>query len=234
MGESLRLNFPGASYVGPGTIEVLGTEAAALGLRALLVTGRRALRRAGTTDRLVSLLEEAGVTVELFEQAPPEPDVATVDAARLAIREAQCDVVVEAGGGSAIDVGKVAAALAGEDAPTAEFHASRQITRPGLPHIAVATTSGTGAEVTRNGVISDPATRLKKSIRGDGVMPTVSITDAELTLSCPPEVTAAAGMDALVQAIESFFSVHAIATTEALSLQAVRLIGSHLVRAFED
>lgn len=234
MAESLRLNFPGVSYVGRGTIEALGKEAAALGSRALLVTGRRALRQAGTTDRLVSLLRGAGVEVELFEEAPPEPDLAAVDAARERARQAGCDLVVEAGGGSAIDVGKVAAALALEEAPAAEFHRGRDITRPGLPHIAVATTAGTGAEVTRNGVISDPESRVKKSIRADAVMPTVSITDPELTLSCPPDVTAGAGMDALAQAIESLFSVHAIATTEALSLCAVRLAVNNLLSAFAD
>ena len=135
-----------------------------------------------------------------------------------------CDLVVEAGGGSAIDVGKAAAALAGEELPTGDYQRGRQITSPGLPHIAVATTSGTGSEVTKNSVLTDRDRQLKQSIRADGVMPRVSFTDAELTLSCPPHVTAASGMDALAQAIESFFSVHAVPTTEALSLGAVELI----------
>jgi alcohol dehydrogenase class IV len=234
MSGRLRLNFPGVSHVGPGCIEVLGEEASGLGSRALLVTGRTALRRAGITDRLGDLLRNAEIEVVLFERVPPEPDVGTVDAARERIGESRCDLVVEAGGGSAMDVGKVAAALAHEDGPTAEFHGGRTITRPGLPHVAIATTAGTGAEVTRNGVITNPETKLKKSIRGDGVMPTVSITDPELTLSCPPDVTAAAGMDALVQAIESFFSVKAIPTTEALSLRAAELIALNLSPAFEN
>ncbi len=234
MSEPLRLNFPGVSHVGPGAVERLGPEAAALGSLALLVTGRHALREAGITGRLVELLEDGDVEVVLFEEVPPEPDLAAVNAARERITEEGCDLVVEAGGGSAMDVGKVAAALAGEHAPTAEFHRGREVRRPGLPHVAVATTAGTGAEVTRNGVISDPDGRLKKSIRGDGVMPTVSITDPELTVSCPPEVTAVSGMDALVQAVESFFSVHAVPTTMALSLGAVRLITPALPEAFED
>jgi alcohol dehydrogenase class IV len=228
----LKLSFPRFSWIGPGTLKHLGSEAVKLGHRALVVTGTSGLRKAGTTDRIVDLLLGAGVAVEMFERVPPEPDVGTVDAARKMIRDAPCDLVVEAGGGSALDVGKVAAALAGEKAPTAAFHDGRPIEEPGLPHIAVATTSGTGAEATRNGVITNPQTRLKKSIRGDGVMPTLSITDAELTLSCPPGVTAAAGMDALVQAIESYFSVHAVPTTEALSLGAARLIAASLLTAF--
>lgn len=234
MTEWLPLNFPGLSYVGPGAVEALTEAAAGLGQRALLVTGRSALREAGITQRLMDLISEADAECILFEEVPPEPDLATVDAARRTIHEECCDFVVEAGGGSAMDAGKVAAALANEDAPAADFHAGRQITRPALPHLAIATTSGTGAEVTRNGVITDPDADIKKSIRGDGVMPTVSITDAELTVSCPPEVTAGSGMDALVQAIESFFSVHAVRTTRALSLAAVRQTTPSLPRAFED
>ena len=233
MAPALRLNFPGLSFVGVGAAKALSEQAARLGSRALLVTGRSALRRAGITERLIGLLEDAGVGAVPFEQAPPEPDVATVDAARRLLREEGCDLVVEAGGGSAIDSGKAAAALAGEDAPTAEFHAGGAIERPGLPHIAIATTAGTGAEVTRNSVLTDPQTQLKQSLRGDGLMPNVSITDPELTVSCPPDVTATAGMDALVQAVESFFSVHAVPVTEALSLKAVGLIVRSLPLAFE-
>lgn len=233
MAGALRLNFPGVSFVGTGAVKALGEQARRLGSRALLVTGRRALREAGITDRLVGLLKGAGVRAVLFEQAPPEPDLASVDAARRLLHQEGCDLVVEAGGGSAMDAGKAVAALAGEEAPTAEFHAGRAIECPGLPHVAIATTSGTGSEVTRNSVLTNPATLLKQSLRGDGLMPTVSITDPELTLSCPPDVTAASGMDALVQGIESFFSVSAQPVTEALSLKAVSLIVRHLRSAFE-
>lgn len=233
MARALKLRFPPACHVGPGAVEALGEEAARLGTRALLVTGRRGLRESGITGRLTALLEGAGVAVVLFEQAPPEPDVATVDAARALIREAGCDLVVEAGGGSALDVGKVTAALAGEDAPTARFH-EESIRAPGLPHVAIPTTSGTGAEVTPNGVITDYSTRLKQSIRGSGVLPNVAFVDAELTLSCPPSATAAAGMDALVQGIESYVSVHAIPTTDAMALAAVRLTAGSLVAAWRN
>jgi alcohol dehydrogenase class IV len=230
----LRMNFPGASWVGPGAIEKLGEEAADLGGRALLVTGGNALCAAGTTDRIVGLLREVGVEVVLFESAPPEPDVASVDAAREVLRGSACDLVIEAGGGSAIDVGKAAAALAGEDAATVEFLGGREILASGVPHIAIATTSGTGAEVTRNSVLTDPAQDLKKSIRGDGLMPNVSITDGDLTLSCPKNVTAASGMDALVQGIESLFSRHATTATQSLSLGAVGLISQALPLAYAD
>jgi alcohol dehydrogenase len=234
MPSHLQLNFPGRSHVGPGAVEALGEEAARLGSRALLVTGRTALKKAGITEHLTELLEEAGVEVSLFDRVPPEPDLESVDAAREQLERDACDLVVEAGGGSAIDAGKAAAGLANEPAPTKEYHGGREITRPALPHIAIATTSGTGSEATQNSVITDPDRRLKKSIRGEGLLPDVAVVDAELTLSCPPGVTAGSGMDALVQAIESYFSTHAIPTTEALSLRAVELIAPNLPVAFED
>ena len=232
MAEYLRLNFPGCSYVGCGAIEKLGPEAARLGSRALLVTGRKALAETGITDRFRRILADSGVETTVFDEVPPEPDLQTVDRARDRIASEQCDLVVEAGGGSALDVGKAAAALAHEEEKTEAYHQGHPITTEGLPHIAVATTSGTGSEVTRNSVITDPARDLKKSIRGAGFLPDISITDAELTLSCPPSVTAASGMDALVQAIESYFSRHTIPTTEALSLHAVELIRPNLPVAF--
>jgi alcohol dehydrogenase class IV len=234
MAEYLRLNFPGRSYVGCGAIEKLGPEAAQLGSRALLVTGRKALEEAGITDRLTDILRDRGVDTVLFDDVPPEPDLQTVDKARGRIAEEECDLVVEAGGGSALDAGKAAAALAHETEPTEAYHQGHEISTDGLPHIAVATTSGTGAEVTRNSVLIDVERNLKKSIRGDGFLPDVSVTDAELTVSCPPPVTAGSGMDALVQAIESYLSRYSIPTTEALSLHAVKLIWANLPVAFGD
>ena len=103
----------------------------------------------------------------------------------------------------------------------------------GLPHIAVPTTAGTGAEATSNSVLTDPENGVKKSLRGPGLLPIACIVDPQLTVTCPRTVTAASGMDALTQAIESFLSVHAIPTTEALSLEAVRLIAGGLPGAYE-
>ena len=230
----LRLNFPGCSHVGQGAIEVLGEEAASRGSSAMLVTGRTALKKAGITDRLVGLLEDAGLSVAVFDRVPPEPEIDIVDELRRAIRSEGCDIVVEAGGGSVMDVGKAAAALAREKLKTRKYHTGEPVTTEGLPHIAVATTSGTGSEVTRVSVLIDHSRDVKKSMRTPGIMPDVSITDPELTVSCPPSVTAASGMDAYVQAVESYFSRHAIPVTEALSLHAAGLIVRNLRRVWED
>lgn len=219
---------------GPGSVEQLGEAAAALGSRALLVTGRQALRQAGTTDRLVGLLGGAGVEVTLFEQVEPEPAVGTVDLAREALAGESCELVVAAGGGSAMDVGKAAAALAGDSAPAAEFYSDRPLPADYVGCIAVPTTAGTGAEVTPNSVLIDPGPSVKQSIRGPTLMPAVAIVDPELTSSCPPDVMASAGMDALTQAIESYVSRWATPLTDSLALHAAELIWLNVLAAYDN
>jgi alcohol dehydrogenase class IV len=219
---------------GGGAIGCVGERAAALGRRALVVTGRSAMRKSGATDKVVSLLKKAGVEAALFEQVEHDPDVTTVDAGREACKLELCSVAIGLGGGSAMDVAKSIAALAGEAAPTAAFLAGQAIREPGVRLMEIPTTSGTGAEVTKNAVISDRSRRMKQSIRAESMMPDVAIVDPELTVSCPPGVTATAGMDALVQAIESFTSIHATPLTDALAFDAACRLIKWLSPAYED
>lgn len=220
---------------GPGCFEQLGELAHPLGRRALVVTGRSAMRKAGVTDRACSLLDAAGVAPRLFEEVTAEPTDAQVDAGRQLRREEKCDLVIGIGGGSAMDAAKAVAALAFAEAPTADYvHGRAADADTLLPCMAVATTSGTGAEVTPNAVLSHPEGKVKASIRGAGIRPKVAILDPDLTLTCPPDVTAASGMDALVQAIESYVSIHATPLTEALSLQAAALLLRNLPTAHKD
>jgi len=205
---------------GVDCVSCVGERAAARGTKALVVTGRQAMRKAGFTERVLGYLEAAGVGAVVFEEVEHDPDVRTVDAGRAVCREAGCEVVIGLGGGSAIDAAKAIAGLANEAEPTRVFHDGKPLSQPTLPLIAIPTTSGTGAEVTKNAVISDRARGLKKSIRADAMMPAVAIVDPRLTVSCPPGVTAASGMDALVQAIEAFTSVHASPLTDVLAFDA--------------
>lgn len=220
---------------GPGCFGQLGELARALGRRALVVTGRRAMRKAGVTDRACSLLDAAGVEPRPFEKVPAEPTDAQVDAGRRLCRDEKCGLVIGIGGGSAMDAAKAVAALAFAEAPTADYVRGRAADADALlPCIAVATTSGTGAEVTPNAVLSHPEGGTKASIRGAGILPRVAVVDPDLTLTCPPDVTAASGMDALAQAIESYVSIHATPLTEALSSRAAALLLVNLPAAYED
>ncbi len=221
-------------FFGSGVREQLGKHAALLGSHALIVSGRSALQASGALHELAASLSGTGVEVSVFAQVEAEPSLATVDAGRAALRDAGCDLVVAAGGGSALDVGKAIAALAPHPEPVAHFFAGAEITGRGAPCIALPTTSGTGAEVTPNSVLTDTATQTKASIRGHALLPEVALVDPELTVSCPPDQTAYSGLDALTQAIEARISTGANPFSNPLAEEAVRRIAGSLRRAVED
>lgn len=133
-----------------------------------------------------------------------------------------------------VDVAKAGAILVYSEKSTAEHLASQQMPAQSLPTIAIPTTAGTGTEVTSVSVLIDRATNIKRSFRADCMMPKAAIVDPELMCSCPPALTAASGMDALTQAIESYCSKNAYALTDALAEKAIDLIAHSLLRAYEN
>lgn len=226
--------IPPVIHAGPGSLERLPECVASLGQNVLLVTGRTFARESGLTDHVLFLFHTADVSVHVFEDVGPEPDLATCDAARKLLAESGCDLVVALGGGSAIDVAKVAAGLARDNRPTLDFWLGATPLQPGVPFIAIPTTSGSGSEATVNGVIANPDVPTKRSIRGPGFIARVALVDPALTLDCPPDVTANAGMDALCQAIESFTSRYATPLTDAFASRAISLLADGLPVAYAD
>ena len=220
----------GEIVTGSGCLASVGDKLAALGMRALIVTGRRAMQEAGITDSAAALVGEA----VLFSEVESDPSAATVDRGRALCRDRACEFVIGLGGGSALDAGKAIAGLANETAPVAEFMNGRKLDHGGIPFVAIPTTAGTGSEATPNAVLSIPEQNVKKSIRDASYLPRIAVVDPELTLSVPPGVTAQTGMDALTQAIESYISIHATPLTEALSLQAIELLARSLTDAHDD
>jgi len=219
---------------GPGSLRELGPAARELGLRrVLLVSGGQSQERSGALARAREYLRGAGVEFEEHAGVLAEPDLAAVELLRGRLREG-FDAAVSIGGGSVIDAAKAGAGLVREDAPAREYQAGREIRTAPLPHIAIPTTAGSGAEVTPNAVITDPDGPRKVSIRDPRLLPAVAIVDPELALGLPPQITATSGMDALAQAIESYVSIHATPLTEALSLQAISLLARGLVAAVEE
>ena len=224
----------GDIVTGVGSVSCVGERAAHFGARALLVTGRTAMREAGILEQVVGCLDACDVEEATFDEIEHDPDVATIDHGRAFCRDVGCQVVIGLGGGSAMDAAKAIAGLVNHHEPTSAFHDGHPVTAITLPLIAVPTTSGTGAEVTKNAVISDRERGIKKSIRADSMMPAVAIVDPRLTVSCPPSVTAASGMDALVQAIEAFTSRNATPLTDGLAFDAARRLIEWLPVAWED
>jgi len=214
------------------------TEIKAFGNSVLVVTGKSAMRKAGITDRLETILAEAKITYYLMETVDPEPTIEHIEEILDFLHNQQVDVVLALGGGSVIDVAKVVAGVFGhitkEQITLREF-IGHDITIPGLPFIAVPTTAGTGSEVTKNSVIIDKQAKIKRSIfRSPLMIPKVAIVDPCLTISMPPKITAASGMDALTQAIEAYVTRKANALCESLAIQAIEILGKNLQRAVED
>ncbi len=224
--------LPTELSTGRGVFGALGRQAARFGRRALLVSGAGAARRTGLLDRATRLLADAGVTAVPFSRVAGEPDLALVEVGVALARQEGCDVVVGLGGGSAIDTAKAVAGAATLPGTIWDYHAGRPIEQAGLPFLAVPTTAGTGAEVTKNAVLCDPRDGAKYSIRDDRWFARVAIVDPELMASMPPAVTASTGSDALCQAIESFTSIGANPVTDALAREAIVRIGRSLERAY--
>lgn len=227
----------------------LGTLAARYGRRALLVSGSRTLETNGSVEQLANSLRATGLEVLSFQAPSREPEVRDVDQLTAEFRSLDPtgdDVVIAVGGGSTIDLAKAVAALAtntqGESVEDFLEGVGRglQITQLPLPLIAIPTTAGTGAEATKNAVISsntDSASGskpYKKSLRSELMVPSLVLVDPELTVSLPPGVTAVTGMDAITQLIESYVSRRAAPIPQALCVQGLKLAIPALPIAVKD
>jgi alcohol dehydrogenase class IV len=229
-----EFRLPEVMYFGWGAVEQLGAEAARLGKRALLVTGRGSMKRLGIEDRVMKLLTDAGLEVASFSGVESDPRSATIDRGARVAREERCDLVVGLGGGSPMDTARAVAAMAVLEGSILDYVHGKAIDRPGLPLINIATTSGTASEITSVSVVLDEERQLKMGLKSPFWFARVAITDPELTLGMPPALTAATGLDALTHAVESYLSTGATPPSEALSLHAVGLIGEHLRAACRD
>lgn len=204
---------------GRGCVDRAVPKVMGLGRRIMLVRGRSA----PWCDVFREDLQKAGAVVtELF--CTREPYLSDVtDAARIA-RVARCDVLVAVGGGSVIDLAKAVAALVPAQHPASEYvTGGRALDAAPLPFVAIPTTAGTGAEVTRNAVISVPETRKKISLRDTSMIADVALVDPALTDGTPAGITFGSGLDALVQVIEPYLSSRANSYTDALCRHAIPL-----------
>ncbi len=198
--------------------------------RLFLVTGRRSLQARGILRRV---MESLGVDrVRLFDQVEPFPAPELADLALAECRDAGADVVVAIGGGSAIDVGKAVAILAAHQG-TAREYALRQkdLVRPGLPFVAVPTTSGSSSEVTAGAALWDMKAHRSMALSSPLMFPRLAVVDPELAMSMPMALAAATGMDAFTSAFECYWSLEAGPVSDALALEVIRLFNAHLVRS---
>ncbi|GHT12151.1 alcohol dehydrogenase [Planctomycetales bacterium] len=224
-----ELILPKRILFGVGKRRDIGTAAKPFGHRAVIVYGSRTLETNGEIRKLVKCLENAGISVLTTENIAHEPEVSDVDniVERLRSSILPGDFIIGFGGGSAIDLAKAIAALLPQPSAVSVLEylegvgSGMTINEPPLPIVAVPTTAGTGAEATKNAVIASYHPLFKKSLRDNALIPGLVIADPELTLSCPKQITAASGMDAVTQLIESYVSKKHQPVTDALVEQAL-------------
>ncbi len=224
--------MPKKIVYGPGSFAETGAQARALGTNALIVSDP-VMDKIGTIRQCEAYLGQANVRHAKYFEIDQEPTDRHVDEALAVCREAGCDVIVAVGGGSCIDTAKAVAVLMTNEGGLADYvGGNKQFAKPPLPLIAIPTTAGTGSEVTKVTVIIDTKTDVKMMLSQPELLPTVAIVDPHLTVSCPPAVTAATGVDALCHAIEAYLSRRAHPLTDTLALSAIELIMAHLRTAY--
>lgn len=221
---------PGRIIYGPGAVEKIGPEAAAFGKRAFVVTGKNSAKKTGLLDQVTAILETAGLHVTVFPEVESDPSVDTVEKGVRIAREAGIDVIVALGGGSPLDAAKGISMMLTNPGVLTDYE-GKQPALAGIPIIAVPTTAGTGSEVTRYTVITDTKRKVKMLIGSPHMIPRVAVLDPLLTVTMPPHVTAATGMDALTHAIEAYISKAAQPATDLQALSAIRLISQNLIKA---
>lgn len=207
--QNFRLNIRTTMVAGPGQFSALGDEVAAIGKKALIVTGRSSARRTGLLDRAVTLLDQAGVESVVFEEIEPNPRHTTCDRAAEIARDGGCDVIVAIGGGSPMDAAKATAASTVMNRSCWDFvnrAGGRAEITGALPIVAVPTTAATGSEADAGAVITNWETNEKSPLFSPLTIPTVAILDPELHLSLPPDVTADGSVDILSHYFESYLA----------------------------
>jgi alcohol dehydrogenase class IV len=218
--------------MGAGCIEQIGPEVKALKGKKVLIVTDPGIIRAGLLEPILPLLKKAGIPTALFDQVEPDPHIEIVDQALARLKEEKCNMVIGLGGGSSLDIAKLAAAMAVNPGHISDYFGVDLLVRPGLPLICIPTTAGTGSEVTPIAILSDAAEHLKKGVVSSHLLPGLALLDPLLTLGAPPAVTAFTGMDAMIHAIEAYTSVNANGLTDHLAFRAIELTSGNILTAY--
>lgn len=235
MTDSFQFSSLPKIIFGPGKRSELAAELSSRGNKVLLLTGSSSVHNSGHGDEIITALKTAKLELK-HEVIAHEPSPSLIDKIVEKYRSSGIQVIVAVGGGSVMDAGKAISAMIPVDGSIRDYlEGVGEKKHPGhkIPFIAMPTTSGTGSEMTRNAVISEVGEKgFKKSLRHENFIPELAIIDPEMMLSCPAKLTAASGMDAFTQLLESYLSTKANPMTDALALQGLKQIKKYLLRAF--
>jgi alcohol dehydrogenase class IV len=224
------VQLPKRVVFGEGVEEKIGAEAKGLGAKKALIVTDATIEKTGLLEKVENPLKEV-MEVDVFDKVEPEPALGAAETAAAAARAAKYDLIVGVGGGSVMDMAKVASAAASNpEQGVSDFLGANKIANPSVPKILVPTTAGTGAEATSFAlvIVEDK----KKAIASPYNLADIVLIDPTFTATMPPKVTASTGMDALSHAVEAFLSTGSNPLTDSFALEAIRKIADNLEEVF--
>lgn len=231
--KPFSFQVPTKIIFGIGTADTVGLEAKQLGGSSIFFVTDKTIEKVGIADRVKKALEEEELKVrKVFNEIGHEPDMTIVEAICDAVRKDEYDLLIGVGGGSALDMAKVASVMATNSGEVNNYIGRKLVKKDGLPKILLPTTAGTGSEVSSAAVIIRE--KLKRMIVSRQCLADVAIVDPLLTVTMPPAVTAGTGLDALSHAIEGMMSTRFNPIKDMLALEATKLIATNLRLAYAD
>jgi alcohol dehydrogenase len=230
----MKLRIPSILLFGPGRLADVPAVLSELGAERPLVVTDPGVAAAGIAERLLHDLRSAGFEAEVWDGVTPDPDEQHAERCRDRIAAGGHGSVIALGGGSVIDVAKVAAVLATSGGKTSDWFGFDRVRRPGLPLVTVPTTPGSGAEVSSHAVLLQLSPRKKEVVAGYHLLPRAAVVDPELTRTLPAPCTAWTALDGFIHAVEAFLARRATPFTDAFARPAVPAIARALPRVLSD
>jgi alcohol dehydrogenase class IV len=229
-----EFRVPPLLLTGPGSAKDVGPALRARGYKHALIVTDPFVVKTPSAVAVLDAIRDAGLQVTVHDGITTEPTVRMADAALDAYRQCGADAVVGLGGGSPMDTAKAVAVLAVNPGPLPAYEGADKVPPQRAPLACIATTAGTGSEVTRYTVITDEARDRKMLISSWQLLPDIAVADSDLTMGLPPRPTVASGVDALTHAIESYLSKRHQPLSDSLALSAIRRVGGALRRVYQE
>ncbi len=227
-----KFTMPPQVLIGTGALEGGASTVKRLGKKALIVTGK-IITKTGMVKTLTDCLDQWGISYEIFNDIVGEPTDKMVENGLDVFRKTKCDFIIGMGGGSPLDTSKAIAAMSVLPGKLADY-LGKEIVGDFPPMVLIPTTAGTGSETTKFTVITDSEREVKMLLLGDSLLPKLAVVDPSFTISAPPSVTAATGMDALTHAVESYISKKRNPSSDLYALSAVKRIFQYLPLAYSN
>ena len=227
-----KLVTPGIIYMGENALIAAEEDLCSLGKKAFIVSGKSMIK-GGYIKELTDLLHKNEIEAIVISDITGEPTDVMVEEGLALYKNEKCDFIIGFGGGSPLDAAKAIGAMVTNEGKIADYN-GKVITKKIPPLVAIPSTAGTGSEATQVTIISDTKNNIKMLLKGSVLLPVISIVDYRFTMSAPPKVTAATGLDALTHAIESYTSKKAFSITDIYAVSAIKRIFKYLPIVFKD